>query len=205
MTLAEPTLYSRSRNQGAHSREPQHLRWSYDEYARLSAEGWFQGERVQLIQGEIINMPPQGHRHFLCLDRIRLALERIFGSNHWIRTQAPLTIGDASDPEPDIAICQHPMGYYTEHPSTALLVVEVSDTSLRLDRRKAGLYASAGVGEYWIIDLNGRRVEVYRQPMVDEAAEFGWRYGQMRILEESDTLDLLTHPDANIKVHDLLA
>lgn len=204
MTVAEPKLHRWARNENDRRIEPGPFRWTRDQYYRMAEEGWFEGQRVQLIQGEVVDMPPMLYPHVHTVIRVRKALERIFGPDHWVFEEKPLKIGELSEPEPDVAVCEHPMDSYTDHPTTALLVVEVSDSSLRLDRRKAGLYASAGVPEYWIVDLNGRRMEVYRQPMADESVEFGWRYGQMRTLEESDTLDLLARPEAHIAVRDIL-
>jgi Uma2 family endonuclease len=183
--------------------EPATRQWTREEYYRLAEEGWFEGQRVQLIDGEIIQMPPQGHIHFLVLDRSGKFLLKAFGNAHWIRAQAPLNIGD-SDPEPDLAVCEHPMEDYTDHPTTALLVVEVSDATLRLDRRKAGLYASAKIPEYWIIDLQHHCVEVHRRPVADLSAEFGWRYVDRVVVEGDDGFSPLARPDVKIKPADLL-
>lgn len=156
--------------------EPQTKRWTREQFYRLSDEGWFSGQRVQLIEGRIIQMPPQGHAHVLAVVRTRKALERVFGQGFWIREEKPLNVGAQSDPEPDLAVAQGLPEEFTDHPATAVLVVEVSDSSLALDRKKADLYASAMVQQYWIVNLPERRLEVHRGPLADASSEFGHRY-----------------------------
>lgn len=180
--------------------EPATRRWTKDEYMRLADEGWFAGQHVQLILGEIIQMPPQGHRHYLAIHRMAEYLRSIYGPLHWIRTQTQLDFGNDSQPEPDVAVTEHEPDWYQDHPTTALLVAEVSDSSLGLDRRKAGLYASAGIPEYWIVNLGKRCLEVHRGPVADPKEEFGYRYSDFRELSEAETIAPLSKPDAQIQV-----
>ncbi|MGD0462006.1 MAG: Uma2 family endonuclease [Tepidisphaeraceae bacterium] len=184
MTLAEPTT----------------RRWTRDEYYRLADEGWFVGQRVQLFHGEIVQMPPQGHQHAKAMLRVSQFLQSAFGSGHWIRTQLPLNLLEDSEPEPDVAVTKEPAESYQDHPTTALLVVEISDSSLRLDRRKAGLYSSAEIPEYWIVNLSKRSLEVHRGPVADPKEEFGHRYFEFRELNEAETAAPLAKPDAQIQV-----
>jgi Uma2 family endonuclease len=81
-----------------------------------------------------------------------------------VRIQMPLNVGRRSDPEPDICIAREAMERYKAHPTTALMVIEVSDRSLRLDRLKRALYAGADVDEYWIVNLREKRLELHRGP-----------------------------------------
>lgn len=162
--------------------EPQARRWTRREYYKLAQKGWFAGQRVQLIDGEIIQMAPQGHEHTSALSKTARILGTLFEPGHWIRWQMPLNIGRESDPEPDLAVVKGDIDDYTDHPTTAILIVEVSDTSLRLDRRKAALYASAGVGEYWILNLPDRCLEVHRDPVAGDAADPAARYGTRQVL-----------------------
>jgi Uma2 family endonuclease len=184
--------------------EPQVRRWTRQEYYCLAEQGWFAGQRVQLIDGEIIQMPVRGHAHVKAVSRISKLMESIFGPGHWVRVQAPLNAGQYGDPEPDIAVVAGDMEDYGDHPTTAMLVIEVSDTTLRLDRRKAGLYARAGVADYWIVDLPERRLEVYRDPRPAAAGEFGFNYAPPRVLASADTISPLAKPDAPIRLADLL-
>jgi len=180
--------------------EPIARRWTRAEYYRLADEGWFTGQRVQLLSGEIVQMPPQGHQHAMGILRVSRFLQTAFGDGHWIRNQLPLNVLEDSEPEPDLAVTQQPAESYNDHPVTSLIVVEISDSSLRLDRRKAGLYAAAGIPEYWIVNLAARRLEVYRQPVADANGEFGHRYSEVGVLGEDETIAPLARPNARILV-----
>ena len=110
-------------------------------------------------------MSPQNFAHYAAIDKAAEVLRGVFGPGFWVRTQAPLELGQSSDPEPDVSVVAGRREDYSDHPTTAVLVVEVSDTTLAFDRGdKANLYAAAGIADYWVIDVNGRRVEVYRDP-----------------------------------------
>ena len=184
--------------------EPQTRRWTSQEYHRLAEQGWFDGQRVQLIDGEIIQMPAMGYPHAKAVSRIERLLERIFEPTDWVRSQLPLAVSSEHEPEPDISVIKGRPENYPDHPSTALLVVEISDTSLRLDRRMTGVYASAGVLEYWIVNLAKRELEVYRDPQPDSTREFGFRYADARKVAATDTIAPLARPQASIAVADLL-
>ncbi len=93
-----------------------------DEYYRLADEGWFTGQHVQLIHGEIVQMAPQGHQHIKAILRVSQFLQSAFGDKHWIRTQAPLNLANDSDPEPDVAVTADPAEKYHDHPTTVALV-----------------------------------------------------------------------------------
>jgi Uma2 family endonuclease len=185
--------------------EPQVRRWTLDEYYELAEQGYFHDQRVMLIDGEIIQMAAQGHQHVKSVHRTVAVMQRILGTKHWIRSQAPLSVGRWSDPEPDVLVTVHPESYYTDHPDTGLLAVEVSDTTLSWDRRKAGLYAAAGIEDYWILNLQKRELEVHRGPVVDRKAKYGHRYGKPRVLREGESIAPLARPGASVKVADLLA
>ena len=179
-------------------------RWTRDEYYRLAEEGWFTGQRVQLLKGEIVPMPPQGHAHYRAIYQIAAYLESVFGDKHWVRPQGPMNALEDSEPEPDVAVTEHDVKWYKEHPASALLVVEVADSSIYLDRRKAGLYAAAGVPEYWILNLNSRKLEICRAPVPDQSNEFGHAYSANLEIGENDFVSPLAKPDAKILVKDFL-
>jgi Uma2 family endonuclease len=187
----------------AHITEPQNRHWSLAEYYQLAEQGWFEGQRVQLIEGEIIQMPPQGHAHYKSLALVSRWLEKALGPGYWVRTQAPMNASDTSDPEPDIAVVRGSIEQFQDHPQTALLAIEVADSSLRLDRRKAGIYAAAGVQEYWIVNLNNRCIEIHRDPHAEESSSrFG--YHTSTIAYENDHISPLIAPGAQVKVSELL-
>jgi Uma2 family endonuclease len=144
--------------------EPRTKRWTREEYYRLAEQGYFDGKRVQLIDGKIIEMPAQGHAHVRAVTLLSRWAMAAFDPKHWVRTQMPLNVGRRSDPEPDICVAREALERYKDHPTTALLVIEVSDRTLRLDRRKTALYAGANVDEYWIVNLRDKRVELHRGP-----------------------------------------
>ena len=152
---------------GATLFEPRTRRWTREEYYRLAEEGWFEGQRVQLIHGEIIQMPPRGHAHAKALMVISRWLYDSLDKGHVVRIQMPLNAEADSDPEPDAAVASGPLESYRDHPTSALFVVEVADSSLKLDREKEEVYAGSGVGEYWIVNVDARQVEVYRDPDVN--------------------------------------
>lgn len=185
-----------------HIAEPRTRHWTLAEYYRLAEEGYFRGQRVQLVEGEIINMPPQGHAHYQTLSLIAKWLAEAFGPAYWVRTQAPMNVSPDSDPEPDIAIVRGPIEQYQDHPQTALLVVEIADSSLRLDRRKAAIYAAAGVEEYWIVNLAERCVEMYRHPT--PAASAPAAYPPPTVADENQTISPLSQPRVSAQVADLL-
>src|SRR5439155_20878402 len=115
MSIAEPTI----------------RRWSREEYYQMGELGMFQDQRVELIDGEIIQMAPQKDVHAVAIGVVRTALAGAFVANVWIREQLPLEIGPRSEPEPDLSVCSVTRRSYlgTGHPKTALLVVEVSGTT----------------------------------------------------------------------------
>lgn len=183
--------------------EPTTKRWTREQYYHLAEEGWFRGQRVQLINGEIIQMPPQGRPHARTIFLIRDALAEVFARPAHVETQVPLNALDDSDPEPDVVVFPGDVRDYDDHPTTALLVVEVADSSLRLDRRKAGLYAAAGVPEYWIADVNQKQIEVYRDPAKDDRAEFGAGYGAPVTFAGGQAIAPLARPGAMLEVSKL--
>lgn len=150
-------------------------RFHVDEYHRMIEAGILtRNDRVELLDGEIVEMTPIGSRHVSCVGRLNRLLVMTLGERAFVSPQGAVTISDWSEPEPDIAVCRaRPDDYATAVPATAdtLLLVEVADTSLRKDRlAKLPLYAAAGVPEVWIVDLTADAIEVYREPDGSEYA-----------------------------------
>jgi Uma2 family endonuclease len=185
--------------------EPRTFHWTREEYHRLADQGFFQDRRVELIEGEIIEMPVPKPPHVMALILTEDALRAAFGRGFHVRTQAPLNLGEASEPEPDLAVVPGGPRDYPEHPTTALLVVEISETTLPIDRgRKASLYARAGLADYWIVNLVDRHLEVRRTPVPDAAQPFGFSYQDVIILDATEYAAPLAVPAARIAVTDLL-
>lgn len=191
------------------ARGPALRRWSYTEFEQLGQLGFFQNQRVELIAGKIIKMAPQLDVHAAAVGLAQRAIERVFPiAAFWVRPQLPMQIDRWSGPEPDISVVAgSPRDYIgTGHPRTALLILEVSDTTLRLDRgRKAALYAKAGVQDYWIVNLADRQVEVHRKPITDASAKFGYRYTDIQPLNGTATITPLASPTPmSVAISDLL-
>src|SRR5262249_8310567 len=127
-------------------------RWSKAEYYRLGELGFFQGQRVELIEGRIMVLSPQNPPHAGTLDAVAEVLRGLFGPGYRVRVQMPMDLGQTTEPEPDVAVVAGTVQQFlTAHPTSAALIVEVSDTKVSYDRkRKGSLYARAGIADYWI-------------------------------------------------------
>lgn len=182
---------------------PQRRKWTRAEFERLVEQGAFQpGERVELLQGEILAMTPQKGPHATAVGLVQDALGRWPGGAH-VRIQSPLAFDPDSEPEPDAAVVAGQRRDYADrHPGTALLVVEVADTSLAYDRQiKGPLYAQAGIPEYWVVNLLGRQVEVYREAGERDGC---WEYRLVRRHGGGDVISPLLAPELTLRVADLL-
>lgn len=174
-------------------------RWKRDEYYRLGEAGLLEGKRSELIQGEIFLLNTISPRHSMV---IALLQDELFKRNLgriYTRIRMPLALDNFSEPEPDLAIVPgRPEVHLLEHPTSALLVIEVSDSSLQHDRdTKSALYSQAGIQEYWLVDLIARQVEVRTQP-----GESG--YGRIETYRPGETIAPLLAPQESIAVADIL-
>ncbi len=182
-------------------------RWTRAEYDRLIELGVFRTEdRIELIGGELIVAEPESPEHYTAIRHSARALEAAFGPGWEVRPDGPIALDDESEPEPDIAVVRGSPGDYRHaHPSRPVLTLEISVSSLAWDReRKASLYARAGLSDYWILNLIARVLEVYRDPIPDPAAPFGWRYAHREIVAPSGRIAPLAAPAAPVAVADLL-
>lgn len=179
-------------------------KWTQKEYYQMAELGFFQGKRVELIKGEIIEISPMKSAHATGINLLAQILETIFSENFVIRTQMPMNFGKSNAPEPDLALVEGGIrDFAISHPKMAELLVEVTDTTLRYDQTiKAELYAQNKIQEYWILNLKNRRLEVYRQPR--KYKKLGAIYQEIQLLSENDRVSPLAAPTAKIKVADLL-
>jgi Uma2 family endonuclease len=167
------------------------------DYDRMVALGLFDDERVELLHGVLVRMSPQGPLHSEVIDRLTERLVPVLLGRARVRIQGPLAASDDSEPEPDVAVLP-PGDYSQEHPARALLVIEVSETSLTKDRHvKAGLYAASGIPEYWIVNLPERVIEVHSR-----AEEGAYRRTETR--RPGDEIAPVEFPDVRIRVDEIL-
>ena len=166
------------------------------EYEKLVLSGCFDEERIELLYGMLVPTAPEGpaHSHKMAI------LTRTFCEGTppgvWVRVKNPIVAADDSEPEPDLAIVP-PGQYEQEHPRHAHLVVELAASSLARDRDvKTGLYAASGFEEYWLVDLVGERVEVYRQPE-------GGAYASKQTYRSGEVISPARYPGITVAVADL--
>lgn len=182
-------------------------RWTRVEYDRLIDLGVFQpGERLELLDGWLVVREPQGPGHSAAIRRVLHALRQTLGDAWQIDSQLPVALDDLSEPEPDVFVVpRDPKNYRGAHPSRPLLIVEVAQSSYRIDREyKASLYARARVREYWIVDLVHETVEVHREPAASSEARYGWHYRAVETLRPPASAAPLLAADRAIPVADLL-
>lgn len=181
-------------------------RWQRAEYDRLVDLGLFHGESLELIGGQLVVAEPQGAYHASAVGVAEDALRASLPPGWTVRVQQPVSLDDESEPEPDLVVVPgRPADYRRSHPARPTLVVEVAETSLRFDREdKGSLYARAGIRDYWIVNLVDRALEVYRDPVPDPGAAYGWRYGSAAVLAPPEGATLLDVPSCRVAVADLL-
>ena len=180
------------------------FRFTREQYYRLGELGFFDGKRVERIRGEIVEMSPKNWPHVVASRKAAEVLERAFAGIGWVSRQEPISLPD-SDAEPDVAVLPGRFEDYSDHPTTALLVVEVSDTTLFDDTTTmAEMYAEAGIAEYWVLDLNGRQLIVFRDSQPLPTVLGATAYRQRQTLDPTDRVSPLAAPNASVLVGDLL-
>jgi Uma2 family endonuclease len=167
-----------------------------DEYHRMAEAGLLAPDaRVELIEGEIIEMPPIGNAHAAAVDRLADLLHSAVGKRAIVRCQGPIQLGDDSEPQPDLALLVRREDFYKDQrPAAAdtILVIEVSDTTAHYDlTTKMSLYAQYGIREYWVIDLRRKQVRTYRCPT-------GTAYEEMSALETPGETSMLGLPGVSV-------
>jgi len=180
-------------------------RFTVDDYHRMAEAGILaEDDRVELIEGEIVEMSPVGRRRHACLDKMTALLAGRLAGRAIVRIQGPVRLSQFSEPQPDLLLLRPRADYYASvdaGPDDVLLLIEVADASLAYDREvKAPLYARAGLAEYWILDLQSDRLLVFRDP--DPGAG---RYRCVDCLARDERIAPLAFPDLEILVPDLSA
>jgi Uma2 family endonuclease len=177
-------------------------RFTVEQYHRMAEAGVFaDGDRVELIEGEIVEMTPIGSRHAAQVDRLNDLLTSTAGRRAIVRVQNPIRIGSHSEPQPDLVLLRRRDDYYRAahpEPRDVLLVVEVSDTTIDYDRSvKVPLYARAGIPHVLIVDVSLGSVEDYRDP-----SPAGYRVVAHPQRGQHVTIESL--PDLRLSVGDIL-
>ena len=176
--------------------------FTVQDYHRMARAGILrEDDRLELIDGEIIQMSPVGHRHFVVVNRMNVIFMRGFGDEAFLGIQGPLRINEWTELQPDVVLYKPRPDFYAgkvPDPSDVLLVVEVSDTTLATDQKvKLPRYAAAGIAEYWIADLKHDLLHVYRDVRHHE-------YTTTVTLRPGDSVALLSSPDVRFRVDELL-
>jgi Uma2 family endonuclease len=167
------------------------------EYDRLVALGCFEDEKIELLDGLLVAMSPTGAGHAYTVTKLVALLVRGLGERAIVRGQVPFGAAEDSEPEPDLAVVPN-QDYSHDHPTHAMLVVEVAESSLRKDRGvKAALYARAQVAEYWIVNLTDRTIEVHRDPL-------DGRYASVVTHAAGDVIHPECFPDLRISIAEVL-
>ena len=177
-----------------------HYRLSRVEYDRAVEAGAFEpNANVELIDGNLHAMTREGTAHTTGIHLVADRLREVFASGFYVRIQNPLAVDEYSEPEPDVAMVTGTVRDYRDaHPTSAVLVVEVSHESLQHDRTiKQRLYGRCGIPEYWILALPESRLEVYRDPAGDG-------YRSVTHHGAGNEVAPLARPDARIVIDDLL-
>ena len=181
-------------------------RWKRTEYERLIGLGMFEGEPVELIGGQLVVAEPQYPYHASSISAVDYAVRASLPPGWLLRLQSPVSLDDESEPEPDLVVVPgRPADYRDAHPALPVLAIEVAESSLTFDRgQKGSLYARAGIQDYWIVNLVDRVLEIYRDPVMDPSAGYGWRYRSLTSLGPTDVAVPLAFSSSRIAVADLL-
>ncbi len=182
-------------------------RWTVAEFHRLCALGLFANRRPVLLDGVILEQGPMDAPHGNGVERTDTAIRLAFGPGWRFRIQLPLVLNLHTDPVPDIAVIAGSLVGNPDHPTTAALVIEVSDSTFDTDTtEKAELYATAGIADYWVLDVDKRQLHVFRDPhplpLPPDLAATAYR--THLALAPADRVSPLAAPTASILVSDLL-
>ncbi|MEO8602515.1 MAG: Uma2 family endonuclease [bacterium] len=183
-------------------RSPIYGGYTVSAYFELVNQGLLSGDdHVELLDGVIVSEPPMDPPHATGIEATGHVLRRALEGLAWVREQKPMVIGDTSVPEPDLAVLGGSFRDYDgRHPTTALLVVEVSDSSLPQDRlSKSRIYAGAGIADYWIVNVRQECLEVYREPDATQRV-----YASRWTMQRGEHVSLVAFPTVSIAVNDLL-
>ena len=182
-------------------------RLSRTDYFRLSVLNLFSHNRAELVNGVVTESPARSNTFAVCSALLTDALRSAFGAECWVRTLAPLDLTEWYIPSPAVAVVNGSLASWhgrREHPTSALLVGEVSEDDIDYQRMKASLYAATGIADYWILNIPDGVLEIRRDPRPDATQDFGFGYATLSTLAAADFATPLAIPTARIPVADLL-
>ena len=176
--------------------------FSVAEYYKMAAAGVFsEDDRVELIEGEIVEMNPIGSRHAACVGRLTKLLERLAGDRAIVWVQNPVQVSEYSEPLPDVALLKPRDDFYAQanpQPSDVLLIIEVADSSVEYDRGiKVPIYGQSGIPEVWLVNLPKETIEIYTRPLESE-------YREIRLVKRGESLSAKSIPNLTIDADDVL-
>ena len=176
--------------------------WTVEDYHQMAAAGIFHPEeRVELIAGQIIRMSAKGTAHTAAVRRTAKILRNLLENQADVYTQDPIQLDDFSEPEPDIAVVRiNPLDYADHHPtpSEVYLIIEVADSSFKYDcETKARAYAQSGIADYWVLDVDNRKLHRFREPTQEG-------YQSEVIISQEASLSLLQFPTLAIALQHML-
>jgi len=182
------------------SMPPKPFRFTISQYRRLAITDLFHDLKTMLIDGELYVMPLPEPPHDVGITLTHNWLSREFDNGYWVRNQMGFDIGMDNDPGPDLAVVKGTFRDFSRAtPTKAEFIVEIADSSLAIDTgRKAELYATAGVPDYWVLDVDNRQLHVFRDPQP------GGTFALHQLLNDAESIAPLASPNANVTVRDLL-
>ena len=183
---------------------PRPFRWTVKLFHQFGDLGVFEGRRASLIHGQLIKEGPMNPPHRIALELTDIAIRAAFDPGWRSCEQMPLVLGAGNAPQPDLAMVKGSPRDSAVHPTTADLVVEIADSSLGYDTTKAELYATSNIPDYWVVDVDGRRLLVFRDPVPLPVGLGATAYRTHLTLTDADTVSPLAAPNAVIRVADLL-
>lgn len=176
-------------------------KFTVDQYHKMVDSGILnEDDRVELIRGEIIEMSPIGKQHAACVAKLSQLLTLALVNRAIVWAQNPIKLSDSSEPQPDVALLKPREDFYYSaqpQPQDIFLLIEVADSTIKYDREvKIPLYAEEGIGEVWLVDLNERSVEVYREVTKDG-------YKNVQKLSGGEGLSIQAFTDVKIGVDEI--
>lgn len=176
--------------------------FTVEDYHRMSEAGILsKDDRVELLEGEIVELSPIGSRHQACVNRLTTFLVQFAAQKYVVSVQGPVRLDENSEPQPDLALLKSKPDFYEDaHPSPddILILVEVSETSAAYDREvKLPLYAGHGIRETWIVDLESRTIQVNSEPTADG-------YGRATTVRNGSLVRSIVLPELSVKAQDVL-